>query len=60
MKLIKSNEKNCTTIYVDLFIHHPTNKKPRLNSKILRLGYETDLSPQLQTPIKLNKAPIRL
>ena len=27
-------------------IHHPINKKLRLNSKLLQSGYETDLSPQ--------------
>jgi len=27
-------------------IHHPINKKPRLRSKKLQSGYETDLSTQ--------------
>ncbi len=26
-------------------IHHPINKKLRLNSKLLQSGYETDLNP---------------
>jgi len=38
--------------------HHPTNKKPRLESIKLQSGYETDLSPQMKTPIKLNKSLI--
>ena len=31
-------------------IHHPINKKLRLNSKLLQSGYETDLSPQIKKP----------
>ena len=41
-------------------IHHPINKKLRLNSKLLPSGYEPDLSPQMEDPIKIKNSPIRL
>jgi len=37
-----------------------TNNKPRLKSNTRQSGYETDLRPQIQTPINLTNSPIRL
>jgi hypothetical protein len=36
------------------------NKKPRYWADIYPSGYETDLNPQIQTPLIINKDPIRL